>query len=379
MKKNFHIPHTHFKENIIALFDKFFHETADDMKRAIKENNISKVKALLEKGVKPKDGCLHTAIVYSNLDMVKLLVEHGANINEEYQVNPRGSIDTLSMETYFTPLTLSILAYNDDQISKDDKNYNKIVFKRNDIAKFLIDNGAKNSIISNPISIAIRENNLEIVEYLCEKDKSLINHHHTKHFYPPIMIAIKNFNIFAALILIEHGANLGFIFQNKHFIDAVKAKINGESMINKIPETPEHQNYEIFPKRPEKNPFFTDEGYEKKYSEGQIFFEAFLKLKISVNKTVFDFVAKGLETQETWDKIIEALPPEVTLNSKKYCDPLKFTEKVHDSEEEYRSPPNSPSSRRGTYDFEKAEIIEPIKLSGESSEQTEVLDKDNIF
>ena len=136
------------KEQYILLA-KFYKDLDSYFINTIIENNISKIKKILEysntediKRINEKESLINLAVKYKNLDVIKQLSTLGFNLNEK---DKSGN----------TPLISSIY-----------KNYDNIT-------KFLIENNADingwNDILNSPLKIAIDKENFQIAELLVSK------------------------------------------------------------------------------------------------------------------------------------------------------------------------------------------------------------------
>lgn len=123
------------------------------------------------------DSPLMLAVGKNNLDLVKLLVEHGANPNIKY-------IDEVGDTEGYTPFLLAIQNNNFDMV------------------KLLVEHGANVNSEADcgdtPLSLAVERNNFEMVKYLVEhganvnrKDKECADLGDGSD--TPLLLAVKNF------------------------------------------------------------------------------------------------------------------------------------------------------------------------------------------
>ncbi|XP_065583414.1 ankyrin-1-like [Artemia franciscana] len=141
---------------------------------AIKDNNSNLVEILLDRGANPNCGeCLHLAVQKGRADLCKLPIDKRKSSAEIDAMNAHGK----------TPLAIAIKANNLNlvEILLDrgaDPNYGECLHYavekgRVNICKLLIDFGAKldamNAKKDTPLLIAIRNNNLELVIFLLDR------------------------------------------------------------------------------------------------------------------------------------------------------------------------------------------------------------------
>ena len=178
---------------------------------ACQGNDIKIMKNLFEKGEFEKK-FYNTVDVKINIEIVKYLVEKGANVNAK---------------NYNRSTPLIIACYeNDIEIVKylvekgadvNTKDINGvtpllIACERNDIniVKHLVENGAnvneKNRFEITPLITACQKNDIEIVKYLVEKGANV--NEETKNQDTPLMIALNRKNIKIVKYLVEKGANV---------------------------------------------------------------------------------------------------------------------------------------------------------------------------
>lgn len=146
------------------------------LKYAFEKNHIKIVKILLEKGAKVDNDLLNIACAISNLDMVRLLVDHGANVNH------------VSKQTFVeTPLLQCLMA----------NKFNPEVFN------FLLSKGADIDFKSEHFSVMSR------VMYLFESDQqaiiSTLKHSKNKKSYLHMACEKSLFKVVKHLI--DSGAN----------------------------------------------------------------------------------------------------------------------------------------------------------------------------
>ncbi|XP_057318733.1 ankyrin-1-like [Microplitis mediator] len=153
---------------------------------------------------------LHQAIRQNNYEIIKCLIEHGANINTVYKCE--------------TPLKIAII------------NGNK------EVVKLLIENnaGVKASLdySSSPLHTAIEKNNFEILEMLVNIDTTKVNPSYGR---PPLLTAVRENNFEMTRYLIKFGADvntwygypLHIAVKNKNN-DIVKLLIENKADVNFI-------------------------------------------------------------------------------------------------------------------------------------------------
>jgi ankyrin repeat protein len=212
------------------------------MHRAVTSKDISKVRLLLEKRVDPDinhNGSLtplYTAICNSSYDVVKLLIDHGADVN--WGINNQRKDDYLLTAIslkYFDIATLlierdaqlgihyysfvgnqeivsQILGANPEMIFLE-RNGGKtplhyaVIGKHKNLIDILINAGAdvnKSSVsIGTSLHQAIRDESIEMVEYLFEKCNVS-----NENINLGLTYAVNQENITIVKLLVERGANI---------------------------------------------------------------------------------------------------------------------------------------------------------------------------
>ena len=149
---------------------------------------------------------LIAAIFANNYDIVELLINKGANVNDDIQYDLTRSI---------TPLLAAVNTSNNEK-EKGEENYRVSC----DIVQLLIDRGAKVSQLNkdgaNPIEIAIHGSNIEIIDLL---------------FNAGVKINDKNGDGNTPLHLAVYGDNLGIV----NFLIGKGADINQKNNSNMTP------------------------------------------------------------------------------------------------------------------------------------------------
>jgi ankyrin repeat protein len=149
---------------------------------------------------------LIAAIFANNYDIVELLINKGANVNDDIQYDLTRSI---------TPLLAAVNTSNNEK-EKGEENYRVSC----DIVQLLIDRGAKvsqfNKDGANPIEIAIHGSNIEIIDLL---------------FNAGVKINDKNGDGNTPLHLAVYGDNLGIV----NFLIGKGADINQKNNSNMTP------------------------------------------------------------------------------------------------------------------------------------------------
>jgi ankyrin repeat protein len=149
---------------------------------------------------------LIAAIFANNYDIVELLINKGANVNDDIQYDLTRSI---------TPLLAAVNTSNNEK-EKGEENYRVSC----DIVQLLIDKGAKVSQLNkdgaNPIEIAIHGSNIEIIDLL---------------FNAGVKINDKNGDGNTPLHLAVYGDNLGIV----NFLIGKGADINQKNNSNMTP------------------------------------------------------------------------------------------------------------------------------------------------
>ena len=149
---------------------------------------------------------LIAAIFANNYDIVELLINNGANVNDDIQYDLTRSI---------TPLLAAVNTSNNEK-EKGEENYRVSC----DIVQLLIDRGAKvsqfNKDGANPIEIAIHGSNIEIIDLL---------------FNAGVKINDKNGDGNTPLHLAVYGDNLGIV----NFLIGKGADINQKNNSNMTP------------------------------------------------------------------------------------------------------------------------------------------------
>jgi ankyrin repeat protein len=123
-------------------------ETLIKMRKAIKSNDLLLVKDIIENNegilneVTPFGTFLHDAVSYGKIDVVKLLIDHGIDVNKKGGTRDAEALTDAAFEGYI------------------------------DIIKLLVENGAAidvSTFARNPLFAAIYNNHFEVVKYLVDK------------------------------------------------------------------------------------------------------------------------------------------------------------------------------------------------------------------
>ncbi|MCB0536576.1 MAG: ankyrin repeat domain-containing protein [Bacteroidetes bacterium] len=164
-------------------------EDSEDLIFALKNSNFSLFKSLLNKdNINTRDGASNTLLMIAAkngyFEMVKYLIEEGANINE---INAVGQ----------TALNLSVF------------------FGKNSIANFLVQNGADvnktdNQFILSPLVAAIRADNLALGKILLQKGADINSTDGTNNFSPIMWATLYQNKDFVSLLL-KYNPDLSII------------------------------------------------------------------------------------------------------------------------------------------------------------------------
>ncbi len=154
---------------------------------------------------------LHMAIQHSDNDTIKLLIQSKANVNHiDNEGNAPIDIATKMNNTDIVNLLIKNGAPNDLTRA--------IKYGVNDkVEELLTVSNNINAVDQNgntPLSLAIKESNVELVKIILDKDAninqiSFIDNYHYE--YSPLMIASQNGNKEIINLLIENGADVNFV------------------------------------------------------------------------------------------------------------------------------------------------------------------------
>ncbi|MDR2794208.1 MAG: ankyrin repeat domain-containing protein [Holosporaceae bacterium] len=140
---------------------------------------------------------LDNAIYANNHDLVTLLLEKGATINENSPLN-------IAITNQMNELIISLIKQNIIDVNRYSQGetllYRALVGKNNTIARFLIDNGADVNIC-NPLCPVALMGNEDILELLIEKGANVNTN-------LPLNIAIQCERNICSRLLIKHGADV---------------------------------------------------------------------------------------------------------------------------------------------------------------------------
>lgn len=176
---------------------------------AVSNSDIDIVKFLLDNGAdinKCKSPPLHKAINLGNVEMVKLLVDHGADIEQVYLGNSPLYLALCKRNTNITKYLLERGADpNTLFINYCDAIYNKIpidIFKI--LIKYKVSLNIQNSHFKTPIYYAIKCTNYPLIKLLLENNASLtIPEGYNNHY---LITAVKhNCDISILRLLIKYG------------------------------------------------------------------------------------------------------------------------------------------------------------------------------
>lgn len=180
---------------------------------ACKQGNLQMVKALLEKGADPNlkykkdyaplNRSLQT-LKKDKYEIVKLLIESGANINDEDNPAILDLFSNISLKQYY--INTNQIEKIDENTLDDEDNYNLFLYL---ISKGVI-------IPDNAIFSCIRGGNLLIIEYLIDNNYCALNQDKLNDGTTPLMYATDyNYGkVEIVLNLIENGASKYLINNN---------------------------------------------------------------------------------------------------------------------------------------------------------------------
>jgi ankyrin repeat protein len=158
------------------------------------------------KGVFPRN-VLHNACKYKNLEMVKLFLEKGADVNDKD--NDGWTPLHYACESGHFEIVKYLISLDVDVNAKDDEGWTPLHWARNiETAKLLIEKGAKVNVKDNdgrsPLHIACEYGYTEIAKLLIEKGANV--NVEDDEGCTPLHIAYKEGYIEIAELLIEKGA-----------------------------------------------------------------------------------------------------------------------------------------------------------------------------
>ncbi len=173
---------------------------------ACRRSDVDKVEVMLKLGVTPnttdENGFtgLMVASVNGDLPLAKLLVKHGADVNQKYQGNVM-----VGMKGE-TALTFLLSSWH---LVKDTKEENVKLKRLEQVANFLVDNGIdlnyKNSFGFNYLMIAAKEGMTPLIKKLIEKGMDV--NAQSPEGGTALMLASLNGNTDTVKFLLEHGAD----------------------------------------------------------------------------------------------------------------------------------------------------------------------------
>ena len=166
---------------------------------AVEDGNENIIKLLLEHGAdihqtnQNHETALMTALSIDNINIIKLFFDHGKSINLEH-----GKSINLENTYGYTPLMLAVSNGNEEAI------------------KLLLDNGADiNQLNQNgmtPLMLAVSNDNEEAMEMLLERGADI--NQPNQNGETPLMLAVSNDNEEAIQLLLDNGANINQTNQN---------------------------------------------------------------------------------------------------------------------------------------------------------------------
>ena len=213
---------------------------------AIRAKNYEEVKILLEKGTKPnkygKKGLfpLWVACAENDTAILKLLIKFKADVNQKTDGEyPNGGLHFAAQEGFLD--IIKILIENGANVnSLGVVNHSAIrVACRNghlDVVKYLLEHGAVlddklGNDRATPLEGAAGQGHLDIVQYLVEKGANV--NHQDKELDTPIGEAALKGHLDVVKYLLEHGANPA-LKNDKGYDAAYRAKISGHPQIAKF-------------------------------------------------------------------------------------------------------------------------------------------------
>ena len=182
--------------------NKISQEVKNEFVNACRKGDISKVEAMLKQGIDPNVADINgffgliVASVNGNLNLVKLLIKYGANINKKYKGNVLNGLEGE------TALTFLITSW--DWASTNSQKY-----KLEQVANYLVDHGIdlnyKNSLGFNYLMIAAKEGMTPLIKKLIEKGMDV--NAQSPEGATALMLASLNGHTDTVKFLLEHGAN----------------------------------------------------------------------------------------------------------------------------------------------------------------------------
>lgn len=161
-----------------------FADLTFDLKNAVKKNDVTKIKSLLEKGAVPDADIVNQALKNKKYELFNLLINTGIDVN---------STDSEGVSVFS----------------------NACMYGNREIVKNLIGKGAgiysKNKYGNTPIYSAIEADNKEIVELLIEEGSDVNDYNNA--WYTPLMYAASRNSKNVAQTLIDNGAKIDFGFR----------------------------------------------------------------------------------------------------------------------------------------------------------------------
>lgn len=214
---------------------------------AIENDSYDVVKLMIEKGydvntnLKPSNISVLMYCCYrKKFEIAKLFIKKGANVNYAIQSgNLKGTTPLITCAMFGSlDLTKLLVEKGADLNAADDKGDTPIIAalgcKYPEIARYLIEKGAdvnkKNKVGWTPVLGAIFSDSLGIAEFIIPKSKSVINERDI-HKQSPLVLAIGNNRLDLVKLLIQNGADvngLGYSDKTLLRICCANAKLNFE-------------------------------------------------------------------------------------------------------------------------------------------------------
>ena len=183
-----------------------FSSIAKSSYQAIKTNNIKKVKSLIKRSNvnklnEDKETIINYAIIKGNIKIVKHLIKLKAKLNIKSKVNYAFTIKNSKIINSIK-ITQDIGANGDTPLLLAIKTQNL------ELVKLLVKNGADVNFEkpNTPLKIAIKENNIDIVKFLLKKGAKLDLVYDS--WVTPLFLAIDNNNIDIFNLLIQNGEKI---------------------------------------------------------------------------------------------------------------------------------------------------------------------------